>query len=197
MREHGVALRREQEEAADGRERDHGDVVHSRVRRRRGLSRPRRRRRGRSGAHSRRVLAFTGIQMRRGEFVGVALVVVQLQAHAVVDLVVLEGNVVFVHGVPLLDAQLLRSRASLRCEQFLQVTDSIVRVAFDANLLTEAVVAYTARASTGGARASRACEVGAIVVRSAYTSIIAPPPPCARRPPGQIIKSVGGRPVFF
>ena len=63
MREHGIALRREQEEAADGREHDHGDVVRARVRRRR----------GRSGAHSRRVLAFTGIQMRRGEFVVVQL----------------------------------------------------------------------------------------------------------------------------
>ena len=117
MREHGIALRREQEEAADRREHDHGYVVRARVRRRSGLSRPRRRR-GRSGAHSRRVLVFTGIQMRRGEFVGVALVVVQLQAHAVVDLVVLERDVIFKNGVPLLDADLLGPGAALRRDEF-------------------------------------------------------------------------------
>ena len=41
------------------------------------------------------------------------LVVVQLQAHAVVDLVVLQRNVVLEDGVPLLNSNLLRARAAL------------------------------------------------------------------------------------
>ena len=53
-----------------------------------------------------------------GEFVGVALVVVQLEAHAVVDLVVLELDVVLEDGVPLLDADLLRAVPPRRGEFF-------------------------------------------------------------------------------
>ena len=41
------------------------------------------------------------------------------------DLVVLEGDVVLVDGVPLLDADLLGPRAALRGDQLLQVADRV------------------------------------------------------------------------
>jgi len=66
---------------------------------------------------------------------------VELKAHAIVDLVVVQRDVILVHSVPLLDAQLLRPRARLRREQFLQVADGVVRVALDADLLAKAIVA--------------------------------------------------------
>ena len=50
------------------------------------------------------------------------------------DLVVLKRDVVLVDGVPLLDAQLLRPRASLRGQQFLQVADGVLGVALDVEL---------------------------------------------------------------
>ena len=37
------------------------------------------------------------------------LVVVKLQAHAIVDLIILEGNVILVNGVPFLNADLVRA----------------------------------------------------------------------------------------
>ena len=57
--------------------------------------------------------------MRRGELSRRGLVVVQLQAHAVVDLVVLERDVIFKNGVPLLDADLLGPGAALRGDELL------------------------------------------------------------------------------
>lgn len=66
---------------------------------------------------------------------GLRLVVVELETHAVVDLVILEGDVVLVDVVPLLDAELLRSRARLRRDELLQVADGVVLVALDADLL--------------------------------------------------------------
>ena len=54
---------------------------------------------------------------------------VELEAHAVVDLVVVERDVILVHGVPLLDPQLFRPRARLRCEQLLQVADRVFWIA--------------------------------------------------------------------
>jgi hypothetical protein len=62
-------------------------------------------------------------------------VVVELEAHAVVDLVVLQGDVVLVDVVPLLDAELLRPRPGLRRDELLQVADGVVLVALDADLL--------------------------------------------------------------
>ena len=59
----------------------------------------------------------------------VGLVVVELQAHAVVDLVVLQRDVVLVDGIPLLDPQLLGARADLRGQQLLQVADGVVLAA--------------------------------------------------------------------
>ena len=57
------------------------------------------------------------------------LVVVQLEAHAVVDFVILKRDVVLKYVVPLLDADLLRSCASLSCHQLLQVTDRVILTA--------------------------------------------------------------------
>ena len=70
-----------------------------------------------------------------------AVLTIQLQAHAVVDLVVLQSDVVLVDGVPFLNPQLLRPRTRLRREELLQITDRIIFVAFDANLFAEAVIA--------------------------------------------------------
>lgn len=55
-----------------------------------------------------------------------ALVVVHLQAHAVVYLVVFQCDVVLVHVVPLLDADLLGPGADLRRDELLEVTDGVV-----------------------------------------------------------------------
>ena len=41
----------------------------------------------------------------------------------------------------LLDAQLLRTRARLRCEQLLEIANRVLRVALDPNLLAKPVVA--------------------------------------------------------
>ena len=57
------------------------------------------------------------------------------------DLVVVKRDVVLVDRVPLLDAQLLRARARLRCEQLLEIANRILRVALDPNLLAKPVVA--------------------------------------------------------
>ena len=70
-----------------------------------------------------------------------AALTIELQAHAVVDLVVLKSDVVLVDGVPFLNPQLLRPRTRLRREELLQITDRIIFVALDANLLAEAVIA--------------------------------------------------------
>ena len=73
---------------------------------------------------------------------------VELEAHAVVYLIVLERYVVLVDRIPLLDAQLLGSCARLRREQLLQIAHRVVWVALDADLLAEAVVADAASAET-------------------------------------------------
>lgn len=70
------------------------------------------------------------------------LVVVELEAHAVVDLVVAEGDVVLVDGVPLLDADLLGPGARLRRHELLEVADGVVLVALDPHLLPQPVVEH-------------------------------------------------------
>ena len=55
---------------------------------------------------------------------------VELETHAIVNLVVVERDVVLVDGVPLLDPQLFRPRARLRGEQLLEVADRVFRIAF-------------------------------------------------------------------
>ena len=69
------------------------------------------------------------------------LVVVQLKAHAIVNLIVLKRDVILEDCVPLLYSDLLGPRARLRCQQFLQVADRVVLVAFDSDLLSQSVVA--------------------------------------------------------
>ena len=64
------------------------------------------------------------------------LVVVKLKPHPVVNFVVFQGDVVLVYVVPLLNAELFRPRACLRGDEFLQVTDGVVLVALDADLLS-------------------------------------------------------------
>ena len=70
------------------------------------------------------------------------LVVVELEAHAVVDLVVLEGDVVLVDSVPLLDADLVRSGTRLGRHQLLQVADGVVIVALHTHLLAKPIVEH-------------------------------------------------------
>jgi len=59
-----------------------------------------------------------------------------------VDLVVLEGDVVLVDVVPLLDADLLGARPRLRRHQLLEVADGVVLVALHPHLLPQAVVQH-------------------------------------------------------
>jgi len=70
------------------------------------------------------------------------LVVVELEAHAVVNLVVLEGDVVLVGVVPLLDPDLVGPRPRLRRHQLLQVADGVVLVALHAHLLPQSIVEH-------------------------------------------------------
>lgn len=74
----------------------------------------------------------------RGKDLG--LVVVELETHAVVDLVVLEGDVILVDVVPLLDPDLLSSGPGLSGHELLQVADRVVIVALDPHLLPQPVV---------------------------------------------------------
>ena len=70
------------------------------------------------------------------------LVVVELEAHAVMDLVVPEGDVVLLDGIPLLDADLVGARAGLSGRQLLQVSDGVVVVALHPNLLPQPIVQH-------------------------------------------------------
>ncbi|KAK3408751.1 hypothetical protein EUGRSUZ_J00925 [Eucalyptus grandis] len=69
-------------------------------------------------------------------------VVVELEAHAVVDLVVLEGDVVLVDVVPLLDSDLVGAGARLGGHQLLEVADGVVLVALHPHLLPQPVVQH-------------------------------------------------------
>jgi hypothetical protein len=73
-------------------------------------------------------------------FVVGPLVVVELQAHSIVNLVVLQCDVVFVDCVPFLNANLFWSRARLRCNQFFQVSDCVVLVALHSHLFPQSVI---------------------------------------------------------
>ena len=69
-------------------------------------------------------------------------VVVELETHAVVDLVVLESDVVFVDVVPLLDPNLLGLGSGLSCHELLEVADGVVLVALHSDLLPQPVVQH-------------------------------------------------------
>ncbi len=58
------------------------------------------------------------------------------------DLVVLEGDVVLVDVVPLLDADLLGPRPGLRRHQLLEVADGVVLVALHPHLLPQPVIQH-------------------------------------------------------
>ena len=68
------------------------------------------------------------------------LLVVQLQIHAILDLVVSQRDVVLVDGVPLLQDQLFVSRAGLNGNQLLEVANRVIFVALNSDLLAQTVV---------------------------------------------------------
>lgn len=70
------------------------------------------------------------------------LIVVELKAHPVVDLVVLEGDMILVYVVPFLDADLVRPRPSLSGHQFLQIADGVILVALHPHLLPQPIVQH-------------------------------------------------------
>ena len=69
------------------------------------------------------------------------LEVVQLEAHAIVDLIVAQRDMVLVHRVPLLDLDAVGPCACLRCNHFLQVADRVVLVDLHAHSAAQTVVA--------------------------------------------------------
>lgn len=83
---------------------------------------------------------YTGEAVRRTGILLVGLLVVQLQIHAVLDLVVFQRDVILVDGVPLLQDQLFVSRSSLSGDQLLQVTNRVIFVALYSDFLAQTVV---------------------------------------------------------
>jgi len=65
----------------------------------------------------------------------VALLVVQLQIHPVMDLVIFQSDVVLEDGVPLLQHDLVPLGSGLSRDQLLEVPDGVVLVALNANFL--------------------------------------------------------------
>ena len=58
--------------------------------------------------------------------IDVTLLIVQFQVHAIVNFIVLQGNVVLVDSVPLLENNLLPVRSSLRRYELLQIANGII-----------------------------------------------------------------------
>lgn len=75
-------------------------------------------------------------------YLTVDLAVIEFKAHAVVNLVVLESDVVLVDVVPLLNPNLVGSSPGLSRHQLLQVAYGVVFVALHAHLLPEPVVQH-------------------------------------------------------
>lgn len=67
-------------------------------------------------------------------------VVIELETHAIMDLVILEGDVILVDIVPLLDPNLLGPGSGLSGNELLQVADRVVLVALHPYLLPETIV---------------------------------------------------------
>ena len=80
------------------------------------------------------------------------LVVVHFQAHAVVNLVVLQGDVVFEHCVPFLNSNLFRARTHLRCNQLFQIANGVVLIDLHAHFFPQTVVANDFDHGEGEAR---------------------------------------------
>lgn len=53
----------------------------------------------------------------------------------------MKSDVVLEYGVPLLQDDFVVSGSGLCCDQFFQVADCVVRIAFHANLLAQSVIA--------------------------------------------------------
>jgi len=70
------------------------------------------------------------------------LVVVELEAHAIMNLVILEGNMVFIDVVPLLDPDLLSSGTGLGRHELLEVADRVVVVALHSHFLSQTIVQH-------------------------------------------------------
>lgn len=70
------------------------------------------------------------------------LVVVELEAHAVMDFIVLEGDVVLVDVVPLLDPNLVGSGTRLSSHELLEVAYGVILVALHLHLLPETIVQH-------------------------------------------------------
>ncbi|KAJ6322964.1 hypothetical protein OIU77_012736, partial [Salix suchowensis] len=70
------------------------------------------------------------------------LVVVELEAHAIMNLVILEGNMVLVDVVPLLDPDLLSSGTGLCRHKLLEVSDRVVFVALHSHFLSQTIVQH-------------------------------------------------------
>lgn len=69
------------------------------------------------------------------------LLVVELQIHAIVDLIVPKCDVVLEDGVPFLQHNFIPSGPGLRRNQFLEVTDGILCIAFHPHFFAQTVVA--------------------------------------------------------
>lgn len=69
------------------------------------------------------------------------LLIVKLQIHAILDLIVLQADVIFVDDVPLLENNLIVAGSRLRRDQLLQVANRVARITLDAYLLAKAIVA--------------------------------------------------------
>ncbi|KAJ6432863.1 hypothetical protein OIU84_019988 [Salix udensis] len=70
------------------------------------------------------------------------LVVVELEAHAIMNLVILEGNMVFVNGVPLLNPDLLSPGTGLCRHELLEIADGVVFVALHSHFLPQTIVQH-------------------------------------------------------
>jgi len=70
------------------------------------------------------------------------LVVVELEAHAIMNLVILEGNMVLIDVVPLLDPDLLSSGTGLCRHELLEVADRVVVVALHSHFLSQTIVQH-------------------------------------------------------
>ena len=86
------------------------------------------------------VLVFEEVEeMKSGKL---TLVVLELEAHAIVNLVILESDVVFVDVVRLLDPNLVGPRTSLSRHKLLQVTYGVILVALHTNFLPQPIVQH-------------------------------------------------------
>ena len=70
-----------------------------------------------------------------------ALLVIKLQVHPIVDFIVPQRHMVLKNRVPLLQYDLVPTGASLGCDQLLKVPDGVIRIALNAHLLPQTVVA--------------------------------------------------------